>query len=311
MTRGMGYEVLRFPYDGTIDADGLVLEPAWLWEEYLEERFRPRAMRVRTDERGLEYLELDGRPSERTKERRSRAHGRDGRSRREARSRSSLHGPRPLRRRRRSRARRAARARAPREERPLPDDRPAVGVRGHRPGALDRLHACVQPLDRRLLPPDRRTPGPHRLPDAARSRGSRGRARARGQGRASWGVPGAGHAQQDAARPPGPRLVLPARVDTCVKPPRGDPSTAPRSRRGSACRWPNAGAVGWRSLRASARSPCGPERAWARSPARSARACRSRRTTRPARCPSTRPSGPSTAAPPWAVHRSRNSAAVY
>src|SRR5262249_31578291 len=27
----------------------------------------PRAMRVRTDERGLEYLELDGRPSERTK----------------------------------------------------------------------------------------------------------------------------------------------------------------------------------------------------------------------------------------------------
>jgi len=63
----MGYEVLRFPYYGTIDADGHVLEPAWLWEEYLEERFRPRAMRVRVDERGLEYLELDGRPSERTK----------------------------------------------------------------------------------------------------------------------------------------------------------------------------------------------------------------------------------------------------
>jgi predicted TIM-barrel fold metal-dependent hydrolase len=63
----MGYEVLRLPYDGTIDADGHVLEPAWLWEEYLEARFRPRAMRVRTDERGLEYLELDGRPSERTK----------------------------------------------------------------------------------------------------------------------------------------------------------------------------------------------------------------------------------------------------
>src|SRR4029453_3703399 len=63
----MSYEVLRFPHDGTIDADGHILEPAWLWEEYLEERYRPRAMRVRTDERGLEYLELDGRPSERTK----------------------------------------------------------------------------------------------------------------------------------------------------------------------------------------------------------------------------------------------------
>jgi predicted TIM-barrel fold metal-dependent hydrolase len=30
------YEIIRFPYDGTIDADGHVLEPAWLWEEYLE-----------------------------------------------------------------------------------------------------------------------------------------------------------------------------------------------------------------------------------------------------------------------------------
>jgi hypothetical protein len=32
----MGYEIVRFPYDGTIDADGHVLEPATLWEEYLE-----------------------------------------------------------------------------------------------------------------------------------------------------------------------------------------------------------------------------------------------------------------------------------
>lgn len=63
----MGYEVVRFPHDGAIDADGHVLEPAWLWEEYLEERYRPRALRIRTDERGLEYLEINGRPSERTK----------------------------------------------------------------------------------------------------------------------------------------------------------------------------------------------------------------------------------------------------
>jgi predicted TIM-barrel fold metal-dependent hydrolase len=60
------YESKRFPWDGTIDADGHVLEPAWLWERYLEERYRERAIRIRTDDDGLEYLELDGRPSERT-----------------------------------------------------------------------------------------------------------------------------------------------------------------------------------------------------------------------------------------------------
>jgi predicted TIM-barrel fold metal-dependent hydrolase len=63
----MAYQVLRFPHDGTIDADGHVLEPAWLWEEYLEVRHRPRALRIRTGDQGLEYLELDGRPSERTR----------------------------------------------------------------------------------------------------------------------------------------------------------------------------------------------------------------------------------------------------
>lgn len=63
----MAYEILRFPYDGTIDADGHVLEPAWLWEEYLEEKYKPRAMRIRVDEDGLEYLELNGKPSARTR----------------------------------------------------------------------------------------------------------------------------------------------------------------------------------------------------------------------------------------------------
>jgi predicted TIM-barrel fold metal-dependent hydrolase len=61
----MGYEIVRFPYDGTIDADGHVLEPATLWEEYLESSFRPRALRIRVDGDGLEYLEIDGKPSER------------------------------------------------------------------------------------------------------------------------------------------------------------------------------------------------------------------------------------------------------
>lgn len=62
----MPYEIVRFPYDGAIDADGHVLEPPSLWEDYLEARHRPRALRIRTDEHGLEYLEIGGRPSERT-----------------------------------------------------------------------------------------------------------------------------------------------------------------------------------------------------------------------------------------------------
>ena len=60
------YEITRFPHDGTVDADGHVLEPAWLWERYLEQRYVERAIRIKTDNHGLEYLELNGRPSERT-----------------------------------------------------------------------------------------------------------------------------------------------------------------------------------------------------------------------------------------------------
>src|SRR4029453_13555768 len=60
------YQIKPFPYDGAVDADGHVLEPAWLWERYLERRFVERAIRIKTDDHGLEYLELDGRPSQRT-----------------------------------------------------------------------------------------------------------------------------------------------------------------------------------------------------------------------------------------------------
>ncbi len=62
----MPYEIVRFPYPGTVDADGHVLEPASLWEDYLEAGYRDRALRVRVDDDGLEYLEIDGRKSERT-----------------------------------------------------------------------------------------------------------------------------------------------------------------------------------------------------------------------------------------------------
>ncbi len=62
----MGYEIKRFPYAGTVDADGHILEPPDLWETYLEERYRDRALRIRVDDEGYEYLEIDGRPSQRS-----------------------------------------------------------------------------------------------------------------------------------------------------------------------------------------------------------------------------------------------------
>ena len=49
--------------EGAIDADGHILEPPDLWEKYLEPKYRERAIRIRTNAEGLEYLELDGKPS--------------------------------------------------------------------------------------------------------------------------------------------------------------------------------------------------------------------------------------------------------
>jgi len=62
----VAYEIKRFGYDGTVDADGHILEPASLWEDYLESRYADRALGIRVDDDGFEYLQLDGRPSERT-----------------------------------------------------------------------------------------------------------------------------------------------------------------------------------------------------------------------------------------------------
>lgn len=53
----------RMPYSGVVDADGHILEPPDLWERYLEPQYRDRAVRIRKDERGLEYLEINGQPS--------------------------------------------------------------------------------------------------------------------------------------------------------------------------------------------------------------------------------------------------------
>ena len=45
-----------------VDADGHVLEPADTWLEYLDPRYRDRAIRIARDEQNLEVLLIDGQP---------------------------------------------------------------------------------------------------------------------------------------------------------------------------------------------------------------------------------------------------------
>jgi uncharacterized protein len=61
--------IVRRPlaYPGAIDADGHILEPPDLWEQYLEPQYRDRALRLRKDDSGLEYLEINGAPSRLTR----------------------------------------------------------------------------------------------------------------------------------------------------------------------------------------------------------------------------------------------------
>ena len=48
-----------------IDADAHILEPPDLWQRYIDPAFRDRPICIKTDERGLEYLEIDGTRSKR------------------------------------------------------------------------------------------------------------------------------------------------------------------------------------------------------------------------------------------------------
>jgi uncharacterized protein len=61
------HEHHRLKFPGAVDADGHILEPADLWERYLERANRDRALRIRRDADGLEYLEIGGKPSERSR----------------------------------------------------------------------------------------------------------------------------------------------------------------------------------------------------------------------------------------------------
>ena len=46
----------------TVDTDGHVLEPRDTWLQYIEPNLRKRALRIETDDRGIEVLLVDGRP---------------------------------------------------------------------------------------------------------------------------------------------------------------------------------------------------------------------------------------------------------
>jgi predicted TIM-barrel fold metal-dependent hydrolase len=52
---------------GAVDADGHILEPPDLWENYLEPKYRDRALRIVLDDDGLEELEIGGQRSHRSK----------------------------------------------------------------------------------------------------------------------------------------------------------------------------------------------------------------------------------------------------
>ena len=55
--------IQKLDFTGAVDADGHILEDAGLWDRYIETKYKDRAVRVRTDAKGLEYLEVAGRPS--------------------------------------------------------------------------------------------------------------------------------------------------------------------------------------------------------------------------------------------------------
>src|ERR1700689_5963566 len=53
----------KLDFQRAVHTEGHILEVAGLWVRYIEAKYKDRAVRVRTDDKGLEYLEVAGKPS--------------------------------------------------------------------------------------------------------------------------------------------------------------------------------------------------------------------------------------------------------
>jgi len=53
----------KLRHSGAVDADGHILESAKCWEENCESKYRANALRLREDKDGLQYFEINGKPS--------------------------------------------------------------------------------------------------------------------------------------------------------------------------------------------------------------------------------------------------------
>ncbi|HVN90567.1 MAG TPA: amidohydrolase family protein [Candidatus Binataceae bacterium] len=56
-------QIYKFKYPRAVDADGHILEAKTCWQEYCEPKYRDRAVQLKDDKDGLEYLEINGVPS--------------------------------------------------------------------------------------------------------------------------------------------------------------------------------------------------------------------------------------------------------
>ena len=55
--------IYRTQHSGVVDADGHILEPPNLWQDYLEAKYQDRALIIETDANDLERLSIGGKPS--------------------------------------------------------------------------------------------------------------------------------------------------------------------------------------------------------------------------------------------------------
>jgi uncharacterized protein len=56
-------QIHKLKFKRAVDADGHILEPADLWEKYIESKYKPLAVRIKHDDKGVQYVEIAGKPS--------------------------------------------------------------------------------------------------------------------------------------------------------------------------------------------------------------------------------------------------------